>query len=71
MPSALPFTRRPSIVVGPQPPHVPERTSRSPSDRRRGTARISAIAMSAASSVSTPGVLVTMMPRALAAPRSI
>jgi hypothetical protein len=30
---------------------------------RRGTARISAIVMSAVSSVSTPGVLVTVMPR--------
>ena len=34
-----------------------------PSANRRGTARISAMVMSAVSSVSTPGVLVTVMPR--------
>src|SRR6266481_6480326 len=34
-----------------------------PSARLRGTARISAIVMSAVSSVRTPGVLVTVMPR--------
>ena len=38
---------------------------------RRGTARISAIVMSAVSSVRTPGVLVTVMPRAIAALTSI
>jgi hypothetical protein len=35
---------------------------------RRGTARISAMVMSAVSSVSTPGVLVTVMPRGKAPP---
>ena len=34
-----------------------------PSTSRRGTARISAMVMSAVSSVRTPGVLVTVMPR--------
>ena len=41
--------------------------TRAPSASRRGTARISAMVMSAVSSVSTPGVLVTVMPRASAA----
>jgi hypothetical protein len=38
---------------------------------RRGTARISAMVMSAVSSVSTPGVLVTVMPRASAVATSM
>ena len=42
-----------------------------PRDRRRATARISAIVMSAVSSVRTPGVLVTVMPRWRAVARSI
>ena len=44
---------------------------RAPSARRRDTARISAIVISAVSAVSTPGVLVTVMPRASAAGTSI
>ena len=71
IPSALPPMRRPSMPPGLHPFHSPERTSFSPSARRRGTDRISAIVMSAVSSVSTPGVLVTMIPRARAALRSI
>ena len=42
-----------------------------PSISRRGTARISAMVMSAVSSVRTFGVLVTVMPRACAAATSI
>ena len=42
-----------------------------PSASRRGTARISAIVMSAVSSVRTPGVLVTVMPRLRAVSRSM
>ena len=38
-------------------------STRAPSASRRGTARISAMVMSAVSSVRTPGVLVTVMPR--------
>ena len=37
-----------------------------PSTSRRGNARISAMVMSAVSSVRTPGVLVTVMPRSCA-----
>ena len=50
---------------------LPDRISFSPSARRRGTLRISAIVMSAVSSVKTPGVFDTMMPFARAAARSI
>ena len=67
MPSRLPETRWPSIQVGDQPVHLAGRRMRSPSVSRRGTARISAIVMSAVSSVSTSGVLVTVMPRSLRA----
>ncbi len=42
---------------------TPEVTVFAPSTIRRATARISAIVMSAVSSVRTPGVLVTVMPR--------
>jgi hypothetical protein len=42
-----------------------------PSASRRGTARMSAMVMSAVSSVSTPGVLVTVMPRCKAAVTSM
>ena len=71
IPSALPPIRWPSIPPGLQPFHSPDRTSFSPSASRRGTDTISAIVMSAVSSVRTPGVLVTMIPRARAAFRSI
>ena len=47
----------------PAPPSPPSVSTRAPSVRRRGTARISAIVMSAVSSLSTLGVLVTVMPR--------
>ncbi len=65
MPSRLPQMRLPSIQVGDQPAQgLSLRSARpAPSARRRGTARISAMVMSAVSSVSTPGVLVTVMPR--------
>jgi hypothetical protein len=53
---------RPNMKLSDQPGHSPERISRSPSTNRRGTARINVIVMSAVSSVSTPGVLVTVMP---------
>ena len=54
----------PSIQVGDQPPlHRPSGMTREPSTRRRAVDRISAIVMSAVSSVRTPGVLVTVMPR--------
>src|SRR5687767_15673993 len=67
MPSRLPPMRWPSIHVGDQPGHLrsPVRTD-APSASRRGTARINAMVMSAVSSVNTPGVLVTVMPRSTA-----
>ncbi len=67
----LAVRRLPSIETGAQPRHSPERIRRSPSTSRREAARISAIAMSAVSSVNTPGVFVTVMPLARAAPISI
>ena len=72
MPSRLPQMRWPSIQVGDQPLHglSPQMTA-APSVSRRGTARISAMVMSAVSSVSTPGVLVTVMPRLNAVATSI
>ena len=63
MPSRLPVIRRPSIQVGDQPVQSPSGMMRAPSARRRAVERISAIVMSAVSSVRTPGVLVTVMPR--------
>jgi hypothetical protein len=64
MPSRLPQMRWPSIQVGDQPLQCSASVSTAaPSTSRRGTARISAMVMSAVSSVSTPGVLVTVMPR--------
>ena len=63
--------RRPSIQVGDQPPQALSCTARMPSARRRGTASISAIVMSAVSSVRTPGVFVTVMPRATAVSTSM
>src|SRR5580700_7253930 len=71
MPMRLPSRRAPSIAVGLQPVHLPARTTRSPSPIRRAVARTNAIDMSAVSSVSTPGVLVTVMPRWRAVSRSI
>ena len=64
--------RWPSIQVGDQPGQfLPSVRIEAPSISRRGTARISAMVMSAVSSVSTFGVLVTVMPRAWAATTSI
>ena len=71
MPSRLPVMRRPSIQVGDQPLQRPSGMTRAPSAIRRAVARISAIVMSAVSSVSTPGVLVTVMPRRSAEVTSI
>ena len=68
MPSRLPPIRWPSIQVGDQPGQcLPSVRIEAPSISRRGTARISAMVMSAVSSVRTFGVLVTVMPRACAA----
>jgi hypothetical protein len=69
MPSRLPVMRRPSIQVGDQPATCRPHDALRASTMRRGTARISAMVMSAVSSVSTPGVLVTVMPRARAVSR--
>src|SRR5579864_9365422 len=72
MPSLLPPSRWPSIQVGDQPSQfLPSVSTEAPSISRRGTARISAIVMSAVSSVKTFGVLVTVMPRPCAAVTSI
>ena len=71
MPSRLPWMRWPSMPMGDQPCHLPERIRRSPWVTRRATDRISAMVMSAVSSVRTPGVLVTVMPRCRALARSI
>ncbi len=72
MPSRLPPMRWPSIQVGDQPGQfLPSVRIEAPSISRRGTARISAMVMSAVSSVRTFGVLVTVMPRACAAMTSI
>ena len=70
-PSVLPVTLAPIMWVGPQPCHVPARTSRSPSPARRAIISKSVMAMSAVQSVSTSGVLVTVNPAALAASRSM
>ena len=72
MPRRLPPIRWPSIQVGDQPGQfLPSVRIEAPSISRRGTARISAMVMSAVSSVRTFGVLVTVMPRACAAVTSI
>ena len=64
--------RRPSIQVGDQPDHLPSvRRIWAPSVSRRGTVNISAIVMSAVSSVSTFGVLVTVIPCLAAAATSM
>ena len=66
MPRRLPPMRWPSIQVGDQPGQfLPSVRIEAPSISRRGTARISAMVMSAVSSVKTFGVLVTVMPRAM------
>ena len=70
-PSRLPVRRLPSMKVGAQPFHSPDGITAAPATTRRDTDRISAIVMSAVSSVSTPGVLVTTMPRRCAASTSM
>ncbi len=63
MPSRRPEMRPPRKAVGAQPSHVPACIAARPSGMRRVTARISAIAMSAVSSVVEPGVFETSTPR--------
>ena len=65
MPSTLPASSRPSSWVGVQPRQRPVRTSASPSKARRAAPSRHSMARSAVASVSTSGVLVTVMPRAL------
>ena len=60
-----------TLVVGAQPLHAPPLMTLAPSTTRRATARISAIVMSAVSSVRTPGVLVTVIERRNAEATSI
>ena len=67
MPTVLPVRCIPSICVGCQPSHLPDRTSRSPSPARRAVISISVMAMSAVASVTAPGVLLTSSPAARAA----
>ncbi|KOV22888.1 hypothetical protein ADK60_24465 [Streptomyces sp. XY431] len=69
-PSWVPESSRPSMKVGAQAHGSPERSSRSPSPSRRVAARSRAHAMSAVAAVSTPGVLVTVMPRSVQAATS-
>ncbi len=64
MPSRRPCKPVPSIMNMPHCQGVPALISRSPSPSRRVTMSTSAIARSAVASVSTPGVLVTVTPRA-------
>ena len=55
------------LQVGDQPFHgLSSLSTLAPSASRRGTAKMSAMVMSAVSSVSTPGVLVTVMPNLIA-----
>ena len=69
MPSLRPPIRRPKRSSPFR--QWPPRTKRSPSAIRRSTASISDRAMSAVSSVTTSGVLVTWIPRLFAAATSI
>ncbi len=70
IPSRFPHTRVVSFM-DPRFAQDPSRTQASPAGIRRAAASSSAQAMSATSSVSTSGVLVTRMPRAFAAARSM
>ena len=70
-PGSRPATARPSSMNGLQRSKRPSRTIRSPSTTRRTVLRIRAQVRSAVASVSTPGVLVTRMPRAVAAATSM
>ena len=60
----LALDARAEVEVHAPRPGAPARTSRSPSPSRRVAIRISANAMSAVASVRTPGVFVTITPRA-------
>ena len=71
MPSFFPVMRRPSIQVGDQPAQSPSVALAAPSTMRRETATIRPMVMSAVSSVRTPGVLVTVIPRRSAEVTSI
>ncbi len=71
MPSVAPCTSAPRNWSQAQRPHLPSRSQRSDSVTRRAVAISSAQAMSAVASVSTSGVLVTGMPRAVQAATSI
>ena len=71
MPSALPSSVVPISWVGVQPVQARARTIRSPSPARRAAISIRVKAISAVAKDSTSGVLVTTMPRAWAAARSI
>jgi hypothetical protein len=71
IPSRLPVTCTPSMKLGLQVFQPPERTRRSPSLARRAAPSSSSMVISAVASASTSGVLVTAMPRALAAARSM
>ena len=70
MPRRLPSKVTPRSCVGAQPSHLPARTMRSPSPARRAAISRRVKAVSAVAKESTSGVLVTAMPRALAAWRS-
>ncbi len=72
MPIFLPQMRLPSIQVGDQPfIATPSPMARAPSIMRRDTAMMRPMVMSAVSSVRTPAVLVTVMPRASAVSTSM
>src|ERR1035437_5236410 len=71
MPRVAPVISAPSNCSGCQPVHRCARTSRSPSPSRRATVNNNAKAKSAVVSVSTPGVLVTGILRAVAAATSM
>ena len=70
MPSVWPSMSRPMKNSGAQPTHLPARRNLSASTTRRAVASISVMAWVAVASSSTPGVLVRMTPRAVAAATS-
>ena len=70
MPSVAPCTSAPMSWLQYTPVHLPARTKRSLSGKRRATPSMRAQAMSAVVSVSTPGVFVTKIPRRVAAATS-
>ena len=71
MPSVLPLTAAPARWFDCEPGNTPERTTRSPSTIRRATASSSPNAISAVASVTTAGMLVTMILRVVASVTSI